>query len=587
MKYVIIDFEVFKYDTLLGALITDGSNIEIKQTWDLNEIRAFYREHVNDIWIGHNNIGYDNIILEACVKDKDIYKTSKSIIDGFRPRCNLPILTHDTMRGFYSLKATEMCVGKNISETPIDFDIDRKLTDEERLQIESYNRDDLQQTYENFIAQYDDFSMRLEIIKEFNLPLKMLTVSGTKLAAVVLGAKAIDGIENMKVETKLPSTLQIKHQEVIDFYLNEDFRKKGKSVKLNLCNCEHNIMAGGIHAALKKVHYDRVMYFDVSGYYNLVMLNYGLLPRTMPDESKEKYRWMYYEQLRLKKINPRKRGVYKTILLSVFGAMMNKYTDFYDPYHGSLVTITGELFLVDLLEKLEGIVQVIQSNTDGIMLVPYDWNDKDKVIKIVEEWENRTGFVIKKEELTNLWQRDVNNYMFDNNGTPVAKGEAVNTYGKSESPIWHQAWTAKEPEIIAKGIVDYLVYNVTPEETVEKCKRQLILFQYACKAMSFDYCVYETIDKNGNQTRVRLQNINRAFASNDDNIIGTVIKCKDDETAKVKRARIQSLPPNVFIYNNDIRDSETVDELVKRIDYNYYINRIYERCGEFIEKKED
>ena len=581
MKYLIIDFEVFKYDTLLGVLVVDNTDIVCIQTWDLDAIRNFYDAHKLDLWIGHNNIGYDNIILEQIVQHKNPWKKSKEIINGAKRYCHLPILTHDTMRGFYSLKATEMAVGKNISETPIDFDLDRPLTEDEKRKVESYNRDDLDQTYENFVAQYDDFSIRLDIIKEFGLSLNLLTVSGTKLAAIVLGANAIDGIEEMRVETKMPSTIQIKNQKVIDFYMNEDFRKK-KNVKVTLCGCEHIIAAGGIHAALKKVHYDRALYFDVSGYYNLIMLNYNLLPRTMPEKSRQLYDFMYHEQLRLKKINPRKRAVYKTILLCVFGAMLNKYTDFYDPYHGSLVTITGEIFLVDLLEKLEGKVIVIQSNTDGIMLEPVDWNKKDEIIKIVEEWEQRTGFVIKKEEITNIWQRDVNNYCFDNNGTPVVKGEIVNTYGKSDSPIWRQAWNAKEPEIIARGIVDYLLYGISPEETVEKYKKRLVLFQYACKTMSFDYCQYEVTNSDGSVTKTRLQNINRAFASNEQSHVGTVIKYKNDD-GKLKHTRIQSLPDNVFIYNEDIRNQDVIDNLVTKINYQYYVDRIYERCGEFVE----
>ena len=72
------------------------------------------------------------------------------------------------MKGFYSLKTTECVVGKNISETPVDFNLDRPLTEEERLLTESYNRDDLEQTRDNFYAQFDDFALRLDNIKEFN-----------------------------------------------------------------------------------------------------------------------------------------------------------------------------------------------------------------------------------------------------------------------------------------------------------------------------------------------------------------------------------------------------------------------------------
>ena len=581
MNYIILDFEVFKLDTLLGALVVGETPDPICiQTWEPEAIINFYKSHSNDIWIGHNNIGYDNVILESIIKGRNPYKISKEIVSGNKQKCHLPLYTYDTMKGFYSLKATEMVVGKNISETPVDFDIDRALSPDEKKKIESYNRDDLNQTYENFIAQFDEFALRLDIIKEFDLPMKALNISEARLAATVLGAKKIEGIEDMVVDIKLPPTLQLKNEKLKEFYLNEDF-KKGKTIKFDLCGCEQTVARGGIHGALKKVQIDRALYFDVSGYYNLIMLNYDLLPRTMPEESRKLYDFMYHEQLRLKKINPRKRMIYKIILLAVFGGMLNKYTDFYDPCRGCLVTITGELFLVDLLEKLEGTGICVQSNTDGIVFKPNNWDDKEKIIKIVEEWEKRTGFVIKKEEIYNLWQRDVNNYMFDNNDKPEVRGEAVNSYGKIDHPIREQAWQSKEPEIIARGIVDYLLYNIPPEETVEKYKENLLLFQYACKAMSFDYCSYEVTNKNG-VTKEKLQNVNRAFASNDSENIGTVIKYKRED-GKLKKARIQSLPPNVFIYNQDIRPESIRKELAKKIDYEYYVNRIYERCGEFIE----
>lgn len=582
MNYVILDFEVFKYDQLLGAIVVNENEEKYFQTWNQEEMIEFYQNHKKDLWVGHNNIGYDNVILGYVLRgEKDLYQKSKGIVEGWLKRKSfLPIMTYDTMKGFYSLKATELVVGKNISETPIDFDIDRPLTPEEKKLIEKYNRDDLDQTKYNFVARFDDFALRLDLIKEFNLSVDSLNLSEARLAATILKAKKIPDIENLKVSTVLPPNLRIKNQALIDFYLNEDFKKK-KTLKFSVCGCEQTVASGGIHGAIKKVQVDKAFYFDVSGYYNLIMLNFNLLPRTMPEESKELYKFMYHEQLRLKKINPRKRAVYKIILLAVFGGMLRSDTDFYDPGNGSLICITGELFLVDLLEKLEGLGICIQSNTDGVIFKPYDWSKKDEVIKIVEEWEKRTGFVIKKEMIYNLWQRDVNNYCFDNDGTPVVRGEIVNNYGKAENPVRNEAWQAKEPEIIARGIVDYLLYNVLPEKTVEINKENLLLFQYVCKTMSFDYSCYEKI-KDNEVIREKIQNINRAFASSEKEYVGTIVKYKK-EGEKVKKQRMQSLAPNVFVYNGDIRSQEVIDKLVPKIDYQYYIDRIYERCGEFIE----
>lgn len=579
VNYVIFKFEVFKYDTLFGCIVVNDNDGILIQTWDFDAIKSFWECHSKDIWVGHNNVNYDNIILNSILKNKDPYIISQKITSKNKVYCALDITSYDTMRGQYSLDLPKLVVGKDITNRS--FNVDKQLTKNEKSQIEAFNLTNLYQIRQDFTAQFDEFSIRFDIIKEFNLPMNALTISSTSLAAEVLGAKAIDNIEEMYVKPQLPQNIILDHQEVIDFYLNEDFRNK-KSITVTLCGAEHTIAAGGIHAAQKKVHIDRAMYFDVSGYYNLVMINCGLLPRTMPEESRERYISMYHEQLRLKKINPRKRAMYKVILLCVFGAMTNEHTDFYDPQHGSLVTVLGELYLVDLLEKLEPYGTCIQSNTDGIVFEPYNWRDKNIIVKIVEEWEKRTGFVIKQEEIHNLWQRDVNNYCFDDNGTAVTKGEAVKHYNSYSNPIWNQAWSAKEPAIIAKGIVDYLLYNITPEQTIETNKHNLVLYQYVCKLTSFDYMMLEKTDQSGLISRAKLQDINRAFASNDNSSIKTIVKYKN-ENGKTKHLRIPSLPTNVFIANGNITDARVIDSIVNKIDYQYYIDRIYERLGEFVE----
>lgn len=586
MNILVYDFEVFKYDTLLGVKkVNEDGSTAYYQTWDLDEIRNFYKINKDALWVGHNNIGYDAPILEAIVKYQNPYEKSKQIVrDGIRSKCKLSMQNFDTMRGFYSLKMTEYVVGKKISETQVDFDLDRHLTESEKQQTEEYNRDDLDQTYENFIAAFDIFELRLEIMKEFKLDKSCLNITGTHLASRCLGAKAIPGIEHMVVKPKLYENLQVKNQDLINYYLNDEFRTS-KKLKLMICGTEHIIGSGGIHAAKKKCHYDKVMYFDVSGYYNLIMINYNLLPRTMPKESRELYVYMYHEQLRLKKINPLKRIVYKTILLAVFGAMMNEYTDFYDPWNGLLVTITGQLFLVDLLEKLEGIVDVVQSNTDGIMVVPHDWNDYDKVIAIVEEWEKRTGFTIKKETVTNLWQRDVNNYCCLHEGEFDVKGEVVARYGQLDKLVERQAWAGKEALIIAYCVTHYFLKNILPEDTVNEYKDNLLMFQFSCKPLSFDYVAIETESLlDGSITETRLQNVNRVFAYKNNEY-----SCKAYKHKKVngvdKKSKIAGLPNNVFVYNDDIRSKEAVAMLSDTIDYQYYIDRAYERIAEFISLK--
>ena len=598
---VIFDFEVFKYNTLLGTLLVhDDNSIEVKQMWDADEIKAFYKQHFNDLWVGHNNDCYDNFILKAILESKNPYVESKKIIrkDGFRAKCSLPILTYDLMCcNYYSLKMTELCAGKRIYTSEVDFNIDRKLTEEEIEETNSYNRSDLMQTYENFKQLKGTVELRLNLLNEFKIDKRYLTATEAKLATLALHAKQIPGIEFQIVRPQIYPSLKVKNKEVLDFYLNEGFRKNEK-LTVTLCGVKHQMGSGGIHAALKKCHEKDIIYLDVSGYYNLVMINYDLLPRTIPEEGKELYEYMYHEQLRLKGVDNAKRWVYKTILLAVFGASMNKYTDFYDPQIGSLITIVGQVFLVDLLEKLEGKVMLIQSNTDGIMVKPLENSSKEEVLSIVEEWCNRTGFVIKPKYIHELWQRDVNNYCYCTEDISncknssieemqqyiCVKGECVGKYSSSiDMYTYNEFWTVKEPLVVQQIVVNFLMHSIKPEKTVELCKHDLRYFQFICKQNSYDYCTLDEIGINGELlSSKRIPGLNRGFAKRYDGNSYSVITKHKLKNGKDFKAKIANLPDDIFIYNDEIMSDEAHEKLASEIDFDYYVARGYERIKEFI-----
>lgn len=583
-KLIIFDFEVFAYDTLLGARIIEKNKDEIVQTWSLNEIRKFYFDNKDAIWIGHNNSGYDNFILQGIVKgldERQIKNLSDEIISGKRKFLDIEFYYWDLISlHFGSLKAIECVAGENISTSDVDFDLNRPLNNEEKLKTESYNRDDIERTYKDFVLTMDEFTLRLDVIEEFGLPMTALRVTGTQLAEMVLHAKKIDGIEECYIKPKLYDNLRLKNEDVRNFYLNEEFAKKGKNCLVTLCGTKHKLGAGGIHAAKEKYHCKHALYFDVSGYYNLVMINYDLLPRSIPEKYRAFYKYMYEEQLKLKKTNPGKRWVYKIILLSVFGAMTNPYCKFYDPYRGRLVTITGQIFLVDLLEKLEGKVTVIQSNTDGVIAELLPGISREEVIEIINEWQTRTGFVLKLEDIYDIQQRDVNCYMYrDNNGEIHALGEALKYYEAWDNPLLENSYNAKEPPILQYMIVDYFMNNKLPEQVCEEHKRKLRMFHYVAKKMSYSYCKFEEQNREtGETTLTNVKAINRVFARKDDENIGMIYKYKVDGS----RSKIPCLPDSVFIYNQDILNEETIDELQSRIDWQYYIDRGYERIQEFV-----
>lgn len=589
---IVFDAEVFEYDCLIGTLVVDGQgHVTVKQMWDPEEIKKFYYLHEDDFWVGHNNKHFDNPVLEAILNDKNPKEVARQIIEmGKKVKCHLKFKYYDLMAtSYYSLKVTEASAGKNISESQVDFTLKRPLTKEEKELTEKYNRDDLFQTLDNLndpsVSGY--LAARLNLVSMFDLNTECLTMTETQVAAKVLKAKQVPGIEHKLLKPTMYDTLQLNNKELLDYYFREGFRTKEK-LKFMLCGVEHKCGSGGIHSALVKYHTDKALYFDVSGYYNLVMMNYDLLPRTMGPESKDIYRDLYYKQLEYKKTAPFKRWALKVVLLSVFGSMMNEYTDFYDPQKGLLVTITGQLFIVDLLEKLEHLIKVIQSNTDGIIVEPYNWEDKDKIIQIVEDWEKRTGFVIKKDMIYDVWQRDVNCYFYkDDKGSIHCKGEAVNNYDRWQHLFESGVFNSKEPPIIAQGIVDYYLYDKLPEQVIDEHKHQLRMFQYICKPQSYDYLDYEKSYADGSTSVEHLQHINRAFALNSDEYVGMVYKKKDEKVGKkATKAKIANLPDSVFVYNDEILSDEAIEKVQQQINYNYYVERIYERIKEFVAIKE-
>lgn len=587
---VIFDFEVFKFDTLLGAIVLRDDDAEVFQTWNLAEMIKFYEANKQSIWVGHNNAFYDNYILQEVVRGRSspsIKKKSDELIQHSR-KSYLDITLHwyDLMsQHMIGLKTVECAVGKDISTSEVDFNTPRLLTVEERAKTESYNRDDLDQTLDDFYNTLSEFTLRLDIINEFKLPLDALHATGTQVAEMVLHAEKIDGIEDWYVPPTVYPTLQVKNQQVLDFYLNEDFRK-GKNLALDICGTPHKLGAGGIHGALKKYHTDWAYYFDVSGYYNLVMINYDLLPRSIPDEYKEFYTYMYHEQLKLKKTDPNKRWVYKVILLSVFGAMTNQWCKFYDPNRGTLVTMVGQMFLVDLLEKLDGKATIIQSNTDGIIAKALPGVEEAEMRAIIDEWQNRTGFVLKLEKVYDIHQRDVNNYVYRTaDGKIKTLGEVFKHYDAWENPFYEDSYRAKEPIIIEHAVVDYFMNNRLPEETIEMHKRQLRMFQFICKKNTYDWIDIEKLDLCTNEMTVeRLGSVCRAFAYNNPDVRWTIYKHKPDSRAP--KSTLQNVPDNVFVHNTEILSESAVNAAMQHIDYDYYVRRSYQRIQEFIEMKQ-
>lgn len=241
----------------------------------------------------------------------------------------------------------------------------------------------------------------------------------------------------------------------------------------------------------------------------------------------------------------------------------------YDEKRANEICINCQLFLTDLLEKLEisGLdLELIQANTDGIIVLLKDKSQFEQYKEVCSEWETRTGFELEHDMITNISQKDVNNYIFEfENGKLERKGSYVKEY----SPIDNNL------AIITDAVVEYLLHETPVEDTIGNCD-DLIKFQMCCKIGS-TYNYMRWGDK------ILNTKCNRVFATTRDlpglNKVKCNFKNKKGEIAD-KIEKVASTPERVMIYNDEVANKK-VSEIMPDLDKQFYIDMAKKRLKDF------
>lgn len=75
------------------------------------------------------------------------------------------------------------------------------------------------------------------------------------------------------------------------------------------------------------------------------------------------------------------------------------------------IRINGQLMLLMLIERIVAIgVQLIQSNTDGIM-VKLKKSQYDEYMQVCKEWETITGLRLEHDQFERFYQYAINDYL--------------------------------------------------------------------------------------------------------------------------------------------------------------------------------
>ncbi len=555
------------------------------------KLQAVYDRKKSDIWVGFNSRDYDQYILKGILlgfNPKEI--NDWIIVDGkkgwqfsslFR---KIPINNFDVMpQPPISLKALEAFMGHDIQETSVPFNIDRHLTKEELADTIKYCRHDVEETVEVFMRKKEEFDSHMSLIKTFSLPLSYIGKTKAQLSAIILGAEKRD--HNDEFEITIPDTLRIeKYTEVLNWYLNPLNRDYDKTLEIDVSGVPHVFAWGGLHGAIPK--YSEEGYFlhvDVGSYYPSLMLRYDFISRNVSNPAK--YRDVYNARMQFKKEKNPMQKPYKIVLNATYGAMKDKNNGLYDPMNANNVCVGGQLLLLDLIEKLEGHCQLIQSNTDGLIVKLFSPDDFETIDDICYEWETRTGMTLEFDEYQKVFQKDVNNYIVvDLEGEYESKG----AYVKQLSPLDYDL------PIVNEATVAYMLHGVRPEETIGNCS-DLQKFQKVVKVSSkYLYGLYSpTItekkirdEKNRSKTikvfeggEIQTDKTFRVFASNRERDGGLFkVSGKKDKYGRSKNPeKFGNTPDHCFFINGNVEGVSIPD----RLDRTWYINLTWERLTDF------
>lgn len=595
------DFEVYsKINWFCVTFINyEDRNKEVVIVNDRAKLIEFYNKYKDDIFISYNGRQYDTGIFKGILDGMNVgYVNDKLIKEGKKPfqvvknAKKYPLNDYDTILKDKSLKQLEAFMGDDIRETEVDFNIDRPLTEEEIKQTLYYNHHDVIEVLRVLDYCWDDFEGQLDIIELYGLDMSYFTKTKVQLAVSPKILNAVDQHTlDDEFDIRLPETIQLsdKYKFIPEWYMNpknwrykEHLRSEDNQHNNQLCctvaGIPHVFAWGGCHGADDKeaVFEGIILHADVASMYPTTDIEYGLLSRKFknPDDFKQ----MRDFRLKLKSEKNPKNKALKPMINGVYGAGKDRNNPSYDPLMANLTCIFGQMFILDLIDKLEPYCRLLQTNTDGIFVLCENEEMKNKVIEITNQVGERLKMEFEIDEYTKLIQKDVNNYIaVKKNGELECKGAMV----KFNKPI------DNDLPILNDAVRNYLAYDIPVEQTINKCN-EYIKFQKVIKLSAKYKEIWYGNGVSGKDNKITSINgellkgkVHRVFASKRQSD-GSIYKLKIEKGVK-SYEQFANTPTHLFIDNEDVHDKSIPEYLDKE----YYINEAKKRIDMFLTKDEE
>ena len=316
---------------------------------------------------------------------------------------------------------------------------------------------------------------------------------------------------------------------------------------------------GGIHGSIEpniasQSNSTMIKDLDVTSYYPSIAIEHGLFPEHLTRAFVGIYAGLKLDRVHFVKGTPENKML-KLALNGVFGDTNNRYSPFFDPKYTMAITINGQLMLCMLAEKLMAVdgLELLQMNTDGLTVKMNVW-DEDRVQKICDEWSALTRMDLEEALYSDMFIRDVNNYI-----GLYTDGE-VKRKGAFEYELeWHKNHSCL---VVQRAVEAYLIKGV-PVERFIKNHDDVFDFMLRTKIPRTSKLTIE-YGENGLMPDEELQRVTRYFVSNKG---GTLIKTMPPLPKKPEKWRRISVQKGWLV--TPMNEMGPVEDL----NFDYYIEQ--------------
>ena len=401
--------------------------------------------------IGFNSLGYDMPMVAAYIKrfDNERLKevTNHIITTGDRHwqtarKFRLPELStldHIDLKEPAPGVMTSLKIYGGRANAPklqdLPIEPDALISDSQAKELREYCINDLDTTLLLYRSIEKQIVLREELTAKYGVDMR--SKSDAQIAEAII--KQYLEVEGVTVSKRVEPVLPFKYRvpEWVEFKTPEfnEMLERVKDCTFNISDkgavvmpkelnkaveyngAKYKFGIGGLHSQEKKQviipNSDELFgEFDVASMYPAIIIEQGLFPLHLTRKFLKVYSDIKATRLKAKRGgNKVVNDTYKIVLNGSYGKFGSKYSFLYSPELLIQTTITGQLSLLMLIEKmtLAG-ARVVSANTDGVNVL-YSKADYDAVHSVQFDWELTTGYELEYTPYLSTYNRDVNNYI--------------------------------------------------------------------------------------------------------------------------------------------------------------------------------